>query len=198
MKLFITIFSLWFPLLLIAQDYQQESIDYQTELNADYKTDKDSPLSPRDKDLFHALNFYPFNENMVVEARFKKANKVEELVFKTTSSREPVYVRYGTLYFTIEGKECELTVFKDPSLKDDPEYKDYLFVPFKDLTNGDGSYETGRYMELTAPLEGKVMLNFNNIYNPYCAYRKGYSCPIPPVENHLEVRIEAGVQLGFR
>ena len=198
MRLFNTLLLLFIPLFLIAQDYKQESIDYQIELNADYKSVEDSPLSPRDRDLFHALNFYDYNADFVIEARFEKAEKVEELIMKTSTARTSTYTRYGTLYFTIDGVECQLTVFQSPSLMDDPEYHDYLFVPFKDLTNGDGSYGTGRYMELTAPLEGKVILNFNNIYNPYCAYRKGYSCPVPPAENHLEVRIEAGVQLGFK
>ncbi|MGJ8685485.1 MAG: DUF1684 domain-containing protein [Nonlabens sp.] len=198
MKLFNSILFLILPLFLLAQDYKQESIDYQIELNADYKSENKSPLSPRDRDLFHALNFYNFNADYVVEARFEKAEKVEELVMKTTTERAPKYVRYGTLHFKIDGVECQLTVFQNPELNNSPDYHDYLFVPFKDFTNGDGSYGTGRYMELTAPLGEKVILNFNNTYNPYCAYRKGYSCPIPPLENHLEVAIPAGVKVGFR
>lgn len=186
------------PMLLIAQDYEQESINYQTALNADYKSGKDSPLSPRDKDMFHALNFYFYNPELVVEARFEKATKKEKLVFKTSTSRTPTYERYGTLYFMIDGKECQLTVFEDPSLKNHPEYYNHLFVPFTDLTNGNGSYEVGRYLDLESPLEEKIMLNFNNTYNPYCAYSKRYSCPVPPVENHLNVKIEAGVKVGFK
>lgn len=198
MKFYIYLTLFLSPCFLMAQDYQQESIAYQTELNADYKTGKSSPLSPRDKSRFHALNFYNYNPDYVVAARFEKSQKVEELIMSTTTDRKTRYIRYGILHFTIKGKAYQLTVFQNPTLHNSPEYHDYLFVPFTDLSNGSGSYETGRYMELTAPLDKQLTLNFNNTYNPYCAYNKKYSCPIPPVENHLELLIDAGVKVGFR
>lgn len=196
-----TYFIIAFTLLsasLMAQDYQQESIDYQIKLNADYKTGENSPLSPRDKDMFHALNFYEFNPEFIVEARFEKLDNTEELLLKTSTSRIATYTKYGYLYFTLKGVSCKLLVLSSPSLKDDPEYYNYLSVYFTDQTNGNGSYKVGRYMELRSPLKETVTLNFNNTYNPYCAYSKRYSCPVPPVENHLDVEITAGVQKGFR
>jgi uncharacterized protein (DUF1684 family) len=75
-----------------------------------------------------------------------------------------------------------------------PKYKNYLFVPFKDMTNGKETYGGGRYLDLeTTDIQNdSVILDFNKAYNPYCAYSNGYSCPIPPKENHLAVSIEAG------
>lgn len=182
----------------MAQDFKQESIDYQIKLNADYKTGDSSPLSQRDKDLFHALNFYEFNPDYIVEARFEKLDNTEQVQLKTSTTRIANYTKYGYLYFTLKGVSCKLLVLYSPSLKDDPEYYNYLSVYFTDKTNGKGSYEVGRYMELRSPLNETVILNFNNTYNPYCAYSERFSCPVPPAENYLDVFIEAGVKKGFK
>jgi uncharacterized protein (DUF1684 family) len=40
--------------------------------------------------------------------------------------------------------------------------------------------------------DGRIILNFNKAYNPYCAYNEGFNCPIPPPENHLLLSIKAG------
>ncbi|HNJ28593.1 MAG TPA: DUF1684 domain-containing protein, partial [Ferruginibacter sp.] len=72
---------------------------------------------------------------------------------------------------------------------------DYLFVPFTDLTTGDESYGSGRYIEFyiqDIQGDGTLQLDFNKAYNPYCAYASGFKCPIPPRENALNVAIKAG------
>jgi uncharacterized protein (DUF1684 family) len=76
-----------------------------------------------------------------------------------------------------------------------PQYKDYLYLPFKDFTNGESTYGGGRYLDfkMSDIQENQtIIIDFNKAYNPYCAYSDGYSCPIPPSENHLQVFIEAG------
>ncbi|MDQ3048969.1 MAG: DUF1684 domain-containing protein, partial [Bacteroidota bacterium] len=55
------------------------------------------------------------------------------------------------------------------------------------------SYGGGRYMDLRIPKGKTITLDFNQAYNPYCAYSTGYSCPIPPKENFLDLKVEAGV-----
>ena len=75
----------------------------------------------------------------------------------------------------------------------DPEYEDYLFIPFNDLTNGNETYDAGRYMDLETTDENTIVIDFNKAYNPYCAYNDEFSCPIPPRENDLDVEIIAGV-----
>ena len=108
----------------------------------------------------------------------------------------PVYVKYADLYFTLKGEKQKLAVYQSQSLKTDPEYYDYLFLPFTDLTNGDSTYGGGRYIDLRIPEDGvkKITLDFNQAYNPYCAYSGGYSCPVPPAENNLDAAITAGVK----
>jgi hypothetical protein len=72
------------------------------------------------------------------------------------------------------------------------EQPEYLFCPFKDLTNGVDTYGAGRYLDFTLSDINNPILDFNYAYNPYCAYNAGYSCPIPPYENHLKIAITAG------
>jgi hypothetical protein len=67
-----------------------------------------------------------------------------------------------------------------------------LFIPFRDATSGSETYAAGRYLELTENTTGIYDLDFNRAYNPYCAYREDYSCPLPPAENTLTVAIRAG------
>ena len=75
------------------------------------------------------------------------------------------------------------------------EYKDYLFLPFTDLTNGTVTYGGGRYIGLRIPKSGnKIIIDFNQAYNPFCAYSGNYSCPIVPEENNLDVQVKAGVK----
>jgi uncharacterized protein (DUF1684 family) len=67
-----------------------------------------------------------------------------------------------------------------------------FFLPFMDATNGQGTYEAGRYLEIDPRPDGSFEVDFNLAYNPYCAYNEHWSCPIPPKENRLSVPIEAG------
>ena len=75
-------------------------------------------------------------------------------------------------------------------------YKNLLFVPFKDLTNGKETYGAGRYMDIVKPRGDEAILNFNLAYNPNCAYgSEDFSCPIPPKENFLQAEIKAGEKI---
>jgi len=100
------------------------------------------------------------------------------------------------LKFSLEGQTLTLNVYESVELSKKAGYEDYLFIPFTDLTNGDETYGGGRYLDLRqeALRQKPVRLDFNRAYNPYCAYSKGYSCPIPPAENWLPVAIRGGVK----
>jgi uncharacterized protein (DUF1684 family) len=71
-----------------------------------------------------------------------------------------------------------------------------LFVPFTDPTNGEQTYGAGRYIDVPLPPaeSNEVELDFNQAYNPYCAYNHDYSCPLPLAENRLTVPVVAGEQ----
>ena len=76
-----------------------------------------------------------------------------------------------------------------------PGYEDYLFLPCRDETNGTDTYGGGKYLDLRIPKGKEIVIDFNQSYQPYCAYNAyDYSCPIVPEENLLPVKIEAGVK----
>jgi uncharacterized protein (DUF1684 family) len=69
---------------------------------------------------------------------------------------------------------------------------DYLFIPFKDMTNGRETYEVGRFLDVPDPGQSDFVLDFNRCYNPLCNYSPAYNCPLPPLENFLDVAVPAG------
>jgi uncharacterized protein (DUF1684 family) len=91
----------------------------------------------------------------------------------------------GYASFMIDGQAVKLQAILTPDGKQ-------LSFLFRDRTAGHETYGAGRFLETDLPNNGKVIVDFNEAYNPYCAYNVLFACPIPPRENHLPVRIEAG------
>jgi len=175
---------------------QQDSafIAFQEEINSEFKDAATSPLSEKDRESFEALDFFPFDPDFRVEAEFLRIPQEVPFAMPTTSEKKKMYVKYGELYFTLKEKEFKLNVYQSLALSQTEEYKDYLFLPFTDPTNGVTTYGGGRYLDLTIPATKVVQLDFNKAYNPYCAYSGGYSCPIPPAENKLGIPVTVGVK----
>lgn len=168
--------------------------EFQREINAEFRSPKKSPLSDQDRRTFRGLEFFPIDTNYVVKAKFVRTPSESPFAMRTTTDRVPIYVKYGEAYFTLKGKKYKLDLYQSQSLLSDPEYYDYLFLPFTDKTNGETTYSGGRYLDLRIPEGDSIILDFNKAYNPYCAYSGDYSCPIPPEENDLDLAIPAGVK----
>ncbi len=171
--------------------------DYQKKLNAVYKDASKSPLKKRDLKNFKGLDFFPVDSSYIVTAKVIETPNSSYFQMPTTTDRKPYYREYATLVFTLKGKEHTLTVYQNKENYEAPKYKDYLFLPFTDGTSGEESYGGGRYMDIYESQiqeDNTIVLNFNNTYNPYCAYNEKYSCPLTPRKNHLKVEIRAGVK----
>ncbi|WGF91201.1 DUF1684 domain-containing protein [Aequorivita marisscotiae] len=171
-----------------------ESKAEQLKLNEEFSNPETTILEPEDFEKFAGLEFYPIEEKFIVTAKFVRTPNEKPFLMPTTTSRTPEYVKYGEAHFNIDGKDFVLNLFKNVLPYDEPGYEDYLFLPFTDLTSGNGSYGGGRYVDLRIPEGDTIVIDFNKAYNPYCAYSARYSCPIPPKENDLLIRIEAGVK----
>lgn len=167
---------------------------FQKELNAEYADAKTSPLLPEDLKVFKSLNFYPANEKFYVVAKFIRTENELPFEMKTSTDRKPVYVKYGEAHFSIEGQLLKLNIYRNIELSKKEQYKDYLFLPFSDLTCGHESYIGGKYIDLKIPQGDVIVIDFNTSYNPYCAYSPKYSCPKVPLENDLNIEIRAGVK----
>lgn len=168
--------------------------EWQKEMNADYKDATKSPLKEKDRKEFKGLDFFKFDSTYVVTAKLTRTPDEKPFKMKTTTDRLPNYVKYGVVEFQLEGKPHQLDIFQNLDILDDEEYKDYLFLPFLDNTNGEGSYSGGRYVEGKIPEGNTIVLDFNTAYNPYCAYNDKYSCPIVPRSNYLDADVKAGVK----
>ena len=167
---------------------------FQKELNAEYADAKTSPLMADDLATFKSLDFYPINEKFKVTARFVRTKKEKPFEMKTSTDRKPLYVKYGEAYFTIDGLDFKLNIYRNIELSKKAEYKDYLFLPFSDLCSGKESYIGGKYIDMKVPKGKTITIDFNTSYNPYCAYSHKYSCPKVPLENDLNIAIKAGVK----
>ncbi len=192
--LFILLIISCFTTDLNAQNAQKEVLKFQKKLNQDYRNPKKSPLEPAQLKTFKKHQFFPISDKFRIEAQFKKYENPATFKMKTSTDRQPTYSKYGEITFELENKTYKVIIYQNHELRAIPKYKNHLFLPFTDLTNGETTYEVGRYLDFEAPLTQKIILDFNKAYNPYCAYNEKYSCPIPPLENHLELRIEAGIK----
>ena len=167
---------------------------FQKKLNFEFADKDESPLTDEDRAVFEKLDYFPINNKYFVIAKFTRTDSEKPFEMKTTKERRPIYVKYGELTFTIDEKPFKLNLYKNIELSKKEEYKDYLFLPFSDNTNRKESYIGGRYIDMKIPKGDLVTIDFNLAYNPYCAYNYKYSCPIVPLENVLDIDINAGVK----
>ncbi len=136
---------------------------------------------------FTGFNQYPVDTKYCIEAfytdydtpRLVSIQDVLEIYHET-----PIQ---GYVTFQFQGKEYRLEAQVDED--------DLMRLDFKDATNGDTTYVGGRFLVAEMPKDGKVIVDFNRAYNPPCAYTDFATCPLPPPENRLPVRIEAGEKL---
>ncbi len=172
--------------------YRAESIHFWEEQNAHYRDKKESPLDNKARKIFAGHRVYAYDANYVIEAKMVRYDREDTVVMKTSADTEKLYVKYAQLHFNLNRSHCHLTVYQSIALREMDEYKNYLFIPFKDLTSGKETYGGGRYLDVLIPEGNTLILNFNTAYNPYCAYADGYFCPVPPAENSLYVEVKAG------
>ena len=124
---------------------------------------------------FHGIEYYPVRDEYRVTAQFFPAPR------RIADSVSP-----GYLVFRLLGRELRLyPTMEQPNAK-------VLLVVFRDLTTGRETYGGGRFLDIGLPHDGAVVLDFNRAYNPPCAFTPFVSCPLPPRQNRLPVRIEAG------
>ena len=135
---------------------------------------------------FHGIDNWPIDPRWRLEARFEKYDPprkilVPNVLGSTTSEASP-----GALVFDVGGKRYRLDVVDEEGTSD-------WFVIFGDQTNGRETYGGGRFLYVTPPPAGSpAVVDFNKAYNPPCVFSPYATCPLPPTQNRLAVRIEAG------
>ncbi len=133
---------------------------------------------------FHGLDYFPLNERYRVTARWVAAPRkipILNVLGQTELSECPGYA-----IFQLNGQEIRLyPILEEPGDRQ-------LFYIFRDRTAGKETYGAGRFLYSDLPQNGTVVLDFNRAYNPPCAFTDYATCPLPPKENRLAIRIEAG------
>ena len=165
---------------------------HRDEKDIDYTDIEDTPLTGELLIDFIGLKYFPIDINYKLSCSFERDTTAIPFKMKTSTDRRPDYIKYGELNFQINNIPQKLSVYQNLKLVNRAGYEDYLFIPFKDETSGPETYGGGRFLDFKIPKSNTVFLDFNLAYNPLCAYNHKYSCPIPPDENVLKVRIEAG------
>jgi uncharacterized protein (DUF1684 family) len=153
-----------------------------------FKEDPHSPLKEADRKKFKGLFYYPINLQYTLICsmeRYPVDPKPLYIHLPTNKGREKKYVKYGCLKFRWEGKEYVLQIYR-------PLGGEELFLPFKDKTSRKETYPEGRYLYIEPMPAGKILVDFNRAYNPFCEYNEKYICPFAPKENWLDITIQAG------
>jgi uncharacterized protein len=141
--------------------------------------------SPRRRE-FVPIQYFPVATDWVFTARFEPYQPHHRLRIINILGLEEDMDCPGALVFNRDGHQWRLdAVLENPT---DPT----LFVMFGDRTNGSGSYGGGRFLRTPLPSQGTVRLDFNQAYNPPCAFNDFATCPLPPEQNKLALRVQSG------
>lgn len=159
---------------------------FRREKDEFFRTNPHSPLTPEQRRDFQGLRYFPPDPDLDLTLPIEEFPEKAVVEMQTTTGDIQSYERFGRLHFTIEDQAVTLTVYRN-------EYG--YFLPFADSQAGKETYGAGRYLEPEELPDGRIAVDFNMAYNPYCAYNEHWSCPITPGENRLKVPIRAGEKM---
>jgi len=156
---------------------------FRAEKDEFFEFDPHSPLTDEQQANFDGLKYFPVREDLRFEVEIEPFKEQVNIKMQTTTGDLRDFTRYGVVRFMVDEEPAVLTVFAN---------EHGYFIPFVDAQAGKETYGAGRYLDPEETEDGKLILDFNLAYNPYCAYNELYSCPLPPAENRLKVAIKAG------
>ena len=135
---------------------------------------------------FKGLSYFPVNTAWLLDARFEPYQPAHRIRIINILGMEQEYESPGAVVFEKDGREWRLdAVLEEPGDRE-------LFIMFADATSGHETYGAGRFLYVPLPSAGRTRLDFNKAYNPPCALNDFATCPLPPPQNHLKLKVEAG------
>jgi uncharacterized protein (DUF1684 family) len=152
-----------------------------------FREEHDSPINRGGVEAFKGLKYFEPDPSFRFETKLSRYPSLESVVMTTSKGTRQLFNKAGYFDVTVVGQQVRLQAYQSAE-RDDPN----LFIPFRDGTSGKESYGAARYLDLEVEHDDEYALDFNQAYNPYCAYSDDYICPLPPRENWLTVPIRAG------
>jgi uncharacterized protein (DUF1684 family) len=161
---------------------------FREKKNQFFKEDPNSPLKENDRKKFKGLIYYPIDLKYAMIGTIEKYPVEPKPLYVTLPTNKEMgrkYVKYGRFKIKLEGEEYTLHIYR-------PLGGGRLFLPFKDKTSDTETYPKGRYLYVESMSGGKVLIDFNRAYNPFCQFNEKYICPFAPEENWLPIGVRAG------
>ncbi|HEY1469260.1 MAG TPA: DUF1684 domain-containing protein [Candidatus Acidoferrum sp.] len=146
--------------------------------------DKNSQLRKN----FTGLNWFPIDPAYHVTAKYVSYPAPKELDSQNVLGDAIKLKVVGYVSFSLKGQAIRLDAEENDSAPG-------LFIVFRDLTSGKLTYPASRFLDTGVPKDGAVELDFNEAYNPPCAYNPFTTCPLPLLGNRLQMEIPAGEKL---
>lgn len=135
---------------------------------------------------FDGIEAFPVDLGWRLDGRFERYDPPRTAYIPTVLDTEAKYTVPGAMVFDVAGETYRLDVTGEPA-------DSAFFVIFGDKTNGPDTYGGGRYLWVEAPDDdGRMVIDFNKAYNPPCVFTPYATCPLPPPQNRLPIRVEAG------
>jgi uncharacterized protein (DUF1684 family) len=144
---------------------------------------KDSAATTRHH--FLGIDYFPIDPSWRIVADWVPFNPPHDLQMGSVIGTVDTVKVPGKAVFTRDGHTYELLPYQEEPGGD-------LFFVLADRTSGHETYGAARFLYAALPVNGKVVLDFNEAYNPPCAFTSFATCPLAPPENRLDLRITAG------
>lgn len=148
-----------------------------------FRASPQSPLTMDQKVAFTGLKYFDFDPDLDLTISVTLLEQHEPVQVFTTDNQIRNYTRFAEFTFAVDGKQARLTIYKT---------EHGYFLPFVDANAGKETYPVGRYLDPELVHDNLFHIDFNQAYNPFCAYNDTWSCPITPHENRIDVAIRAG------
>jgi len=173
-----------------SETYKASIQKLREEKDHDMRTAPDSPFAKDTLSAFKGLNYFRIDAAYRIQARLTPIENKKAISLPTSDGKQKSYLEYAYAEFEMQGERNKLLILE---IIDMGLYRGTLFLAFADNTSAKETYGAGRYLDIKKiPGSTSVTLDFNEAYNPYCAYNDNFSCPFPPQENILTIAIEAG------
>jgi len=152
------------------------------------RTNEHSPLTETQKMSFVPLDYFEENTDLAFVLEVDTDVPHDPVELPTTTGEVREYIPYGRITFNVDGQDVTLTVYREPE-------RGRLLIPFRDSTNTAETYGAGRTVDPQERPDGRLSVDFNYAYAPYCQYNDNWVCTVPPMENWLRVPIRAGEKI---